>query len=469
MCAIPGQVESKAEVEATGEATAWRLPHTLALVFGVLCLVALLGSLAPGGTYLRDEAGRVLPGTFSYDAEPTGTRGWALILAIFLAPVRGLVASADVAAFVLLVGGTFGILERSGALEAGVVSVVGRLQGRSALLIPASMLAFAVGGAVFGMSEEVIPFVLLFVPLMRALGYPPIIAAAVPLVGAGVGFAGAMLNPFTVGVAQAIAGLPPMSGWAYRTFVWAVCCVVGIVYVQRMAQQLREPVTPEQGEAKLELASISAAQLLVLVLFAGTIVLIGVGVWRWAWYVEEIAAAFLALGIVATVVLRLDSHRACEAFVHGSAQLLPAALVIGIARGIVLLAADMRVLDTLLSWAAEGMQGLSPFVCVTGMFGFQSAFNVLVPSGSGQAALTMPIMAPLSDLVGLNRQIAVLAFQLGDGFTNLITPTSAVLLGSLHAAGVSYSEWLRRTWALQLWLFGAAVLLLWGALATGFG
>ena len=458
---------SESESTESTEPAAWRLPHTLALVFGVLCLVALLGSLAPGGSYLRDEAGRVLPGTFSYDAEPSGTRGWPLLLAIFLAPVRGIVAAADIAAFVLLVGGTFGILERSGALEAGVAHLVGRLQDRARLLIPVSMLAFAVAGAVFGMSEEVIPFVLLFVPLMRSLGYPPIIAAAVPLVGAGVGFAGAMLNPFTVGVAQAIAGLPPMSGWGYRTFVWVVCCVIGIVYVQRLAARVR--VAPSKQDAAIEVVPVTLAQGLVLLLFAATIVMIGVGVWRWEWYVEEIAATFLALGIVAALALRLDSHATCDAFVRGAGQLLPAALVIGLARGIVLLAADMRVLDTVLYGASDAMQGLGPHLSVAGMFAFQSLFNVLVPSGSGQAALTMPIMAPLSDLIGLNRQIAVLAFQLGDGFTNLITPTSAVLLGSLQAAGVSFAEWVRRFWALQLWLFGAGVGVLWIALAVGFG
>ncbi|MCA9700413.1 MAG: penicillin-insensitive murein endopeptidase, partial [Myxococcales bacterium] len=160
----------------------WRLPHTLALVFAVLCVVAVLGSLAPGGSYLRDEAGRVIPGSFSFDqGGDVGLRGWRLIPAMFLAPVRGMVAAADIVAFVLLVGGTFGVLERSGALEAGISALVGRLQRRAGVLIPVSMLAFAVGGAVFGMSEEVIPFVLLFVPLMRGLGYPRIIAAAVPL------------------------------------------------------------------------------------------------------------------------------------------------------------------------------------------------------------------------------------------------------------------------------------------------
>jgi uncharacterized ion transporter superfamily protein YfcC len=451
-----------------------RLPHTLVLVFGVLCVTAALGSLVPGGTYLRDGSGQVVPGSFHYDThDAAGLRGAALGLALFLAPVRGLIASADIASFVLLVGGTFGILERSGALAAGILQLVSRLRGRTRLLIPTSMIAFAIAGAVFGMSEEVIPFVLVFVPLMRSLGYPPILAVAVPLVGAGVGFAGAMLNPFTVGLAQAIAGLPPMSGWAYRSFVWLVCVVIGVVFVERMGRRLRttDPHALAGSEAAAEASPtrLEPRQAAVLIGFAATIVLIGVGVWRWHWYVEEIAAAFLLLGLLAAVISRLDNHSAAEAFIHGAAQLLPAALVIGVARGVVLLATDMHVLDTVLYAAASAMQQLGPALSLAGMFGFQTGFNLLVPSGSGQAALTMPIMAPLADLVGLNRQLAVLAFQLGDGFTNLIAPTSAVLLGSLHAAGVSYGEWARQTWTLQLWLAGAGLALLGLALAIGFG
>ena len=450
----------------------WRLPHTLVLVLGILCVVAVAGSLIPGGVFLRDEAGRVLPGSFRYDEGATaGLRGLDLVLAVCRAPVRGLIASADIASFVLLVGGTFGILEHSGALEAGIHELLARLRGRTQLLIPTAMVAFAVGGAVFGMSEEVIPFVLVFVPLVRRLGYPPILAAAIPLIGAGVGFAGAMLNPFTVGLAQAIAGLPPMSGWAYRSFVWLVCVVVGVVFVTRMAARLRvEPA--ELGEAASPTnasVTLDRRQAVVLGLVGVTIVGIALGVWRWGWYVEEIAAAFLVLGVIAAVVLGLDNHAAAEAFLAGSAQLLPAALVIGVARGIVLIAADMHVLDTVLYAAAGGMQRLGPHLSLAGMFGFQSAFNFLVPSGSGQAALTMPIMAPLADLAGLDRQLAVLAFQLGDGFTNLIAPTSAVLLGSLHAAGVGYGEWARQTWVLQVWLAVAGLGLLAGALVVGFG
>lgn len=446
-----------------------RLPHTMVLIFGLLVLVALVSTLLPGGAYARDEAGRVLPGTFVYDASPVGPRGWALLLAVLTAPVRGLVASADIVAFLLVVGGTFRVVERSGALETAIARAVTRLRGRERWFVPLTMLMFSVGGAVFGMSEEAIPFVLLLVPLVRGLGYPPIVAVAIPMIGAGVGFAGAMLNPFTVGVAQAIAGLPPMSGWPYRTLVWCVMTIVGIVYTTRLARRVRRPVEAQDEPAGAsEVPPMTRAQALVLGLFAGGIVLIVVGIWRWEWYVVELAAVFLGVGIAAALVARLDNHSTAQALTEGAAMLLPAALMVGLARGIVVIAADMRTLDTLLQAAAAAMEGFTPFTSALGMFGFQSVLNILVPSGSGQAALTMPIMAPLSDLVGLDRQITVLAFQLGDGFTNLITPTSAVLMGSLHAGGVGFGQWVRHTWALQLWLGAAGILVLGGALWFGF-
>lgn len=450
-----------------------RLPHTMVLIFGLLCLVALVGTLVPGGAYARDEAGRVLPGTFAYDASPIGPRGWALLMAVLSAPVRGLVQSADIVGFILVVGGTFRVIERSGALEAGIVRAVMRLRGRERWFVPLTMLMFSAGGAVFGMSEEVIPFVLLLVPLVRGLGHPPIVAVAVPMIGAGVGFAGAMLNPFTVGVAQAIAGLPPMSGWPYRTAVWAVMTVVGIAYTMRLAKSVRRaaPASADQSSitSSTDPPPMTRAQVLVLLLFAAGIVLVAIGIWRWEWYVVELSAVFLGVGIAAALVARMDNHTAARALTEGAAMLLPAALMVGLARGIVVVAADMRTLDTLLHAAAGAMEGLSPMVSAVGMFAFQSGLNVLIPSGSGQAALTMPIMAPLSDLVGLDRQLAVLAFQLGDGFTNLITPTSAVLMGSLHAGGVGYGQWFRHTWRLQVWLAAAGVAALGGALALGFG
>jgi uncharacterized ion transporter superfamily protein YfcC len=450
-----------------------RLPHTLALIFGLLCLVALLGLWLPEGSFARDAGGRVIPGSFvSHEGAPAGPRGWALILALLTAPVRGLVASAEIVGFLLAVGGAFRVVERSGALEAAIRGAVRRLRGRESLFIPALMLLFSASGAVFGMSEEVIPFVLVLAPVIRGLGYAPIIAVAVPLIGAGMGFAGAMLNPFTVGLAQAIAGLPPMSGWGYRTVVWAGLTALGVLFTIRLARRSRRPSSPAEPLTADDPAPASPVsprrQAAVLALFIGSIALVGAGIWLWSWYVVEIAGIFVGLGIAAGLAARMSSHTIGEALTEGAASLLPAVLVVAAARGAVELAGQLRALDPLLAAAAAAMEGSAAYTSLLGMFAFQSGLNVLVPSGSGQAALTMPIMAPLADLLGVSRQLAVLAFQLGDGFTNLITPTSAVLMGSLHAGGVTYGEWLRSTWTLQLWLALAGALALAGGLWWGF-
>lgn len=455
--------------DASSTGTEFRFPPALVLLFGLLCVTAVISSFAPAGSFDRDAAGQVIPGTFAFDQNPVRPSGWSLVFAVLTAPVRGLVATADIVGFVLVIGGVFRMVEDTGALGGAIHLMVARLRGKEKLFIPLSMLVFATGGAVFGMSEEVIPFVLLFLPLVRALGYPPIIAVAIPVIGSGVGFAGAMINPFTVGVAQAIAGLPPMSGWPFRTVVWAVLSVLGIVYVFRRAQAMRGPVSERPEADTADASSMPRHQVVVLVVFFGAIASIAYGSYALGWYVVEVSGVFLAAGIVAAIAARMGAGQAASSFTEGAAALVPAALVIGLARGVVVIATDMRTLDPLLHGTASVMEGFSPFVSLGGMFAFQSMLNVLVPSGSGQAALTIPIMAPLSELIGLNRQLAVLAFQLGDGFTNLITPTSAVLMGSLHAAGVDYGRWLRFAGMLQVWLFVAGLLVLGAALLMGFG
>jgi uncharacterized ion transporter superfamily protein YfcC len=339
------------------------------------------------------------------------------------------------------------------------------------LLIAISMLLFSIGGAVFGMSEEVIPFVLLLVPLVRALGYDELIAVAIPVVGSGVGFAGAMLNPFTLGIAQSIAGLPPNSGWEFRTGVWVAVTTLGIAWVLRASRKVR--VAPSDALDDAPEASpagpLDASKVAVLAALAAAIVVLVLGVRFYGWYVVEIGAVFLALGVAAGIVSRMGGSRIAEAFVEGARELLPAALVVGLARGIVLVADETRTLDTILHAGASTLEGVHGAVSLSLMFVFQSTLNFFLPSGSGQAALTMPIMAPLADLVGVSRQMAVLAFQFGDGFSNLIIPTGTMLMGSLGAAKIPYEKWFRFAWPLQAWLALFAAVVLTIAYVVGFG
>ena len=436
-----------------------RVPHVLVILFAMTVATALTSLVVPAGSYQRDAEGHVLAGTYaplSPSESASRPRGLSLAFAVLSAPLEGTVAAASILAFVFAVGGAFRIVEKSGAFDAAVRWGARRAKGRERVVLPLMMLLFSAGGAVFGMSEEVVPFVLLLVPMVRALGYPAIVAVAVPLVGSGVGFAGAMINPFTVGVAQAIAGLPPLSGWELRSVVWLLLTAAGIAYVMRGAERLRRAARAEgrAHEAKTDEEDVQLTRThlgVFAVLALGFVAMIG-GISALGWYVIEIGAVFLAMGIAAGMVARIGADTIAEAFTEGARDLLPAGIVVGVGRGIVELASRTGILDTLLHGISSGLAALPPLASAEAMFAFQSLLNFLVPSGSGQAALTMPIMAPLSDLLGVSRQVAVLAFQFGDGFTNLITPTSAVLMGCLAIARVPYAEWLRFAGRLQLWL-----------------
>ena len=444
-----------------------RVPHVYTIVFTLLVLVAIVGLWIPAGQYARDAAGRVVDGSFAYAPDAQRPEGLSLLFAVLKAPLAGMKAAASIMAFIFVIGGAFKVVENSGAFDAAIRKTVQALGNRRILVIPVSMLLFSVGGAVFGMSEEIIPFVVLFVPLMRALGYPPLVGVAIPLVGAGMGFAGAMINPFTVGIAQAISGLPPLSGWGYRTIGWVVLTLFGIGFVTLHASRNRiEPVAPDCVLADARLTKTHMAVLLVLACGIGIMLF---GIQRYQWYVTEIGAVFLGMGLCVGVVSRQHPTEISLGLLAGAKDLLSAALVVGFARGIVVLSEQTYILDTILYASSSYLARLPAVVALQGMFAFQSLLNLLVPSGSGQAALTMPILAPLSELCGLNRQLAVLAFQFGDGFTNLITPTSAVLMGSLETGKIPYGTWFRFAWSMQLWLVGIGAALLAIALYTGYG
>ncbi len=457
-----------------------RVPHVYVLIISLLFITAIASLFIAPGAYERDDKGRVVPGSFMLDdapdaergeraAPPERPRGWSLVMATLTAPLRGIEDAGAIVAFILVVGGAFKIMERTGAFQAAIRRTMIAMRGNEAWLIPGSMLIFSVGGAVFGMSEEVIPFVILFVPLARALGYSNLIGVAIPLVGAALGFAGAMINPFTVGVAQAIAGLPPLSGWPFRTTIWVLLTAFGIGLVLREGRRHR--ITPEEpqggGEAGAE-GHMSLGQVLVLVALGLGIVVIIWGVGVHEWYVSEIGAIFFAVGIASGLICRVAPSEMSRAFLEGGRELLSAGLVVGLAKGIVLVAHETRILDPILHGMAQTLSNLPGVVSLNLMFVFQSVLNFLVPSGSGQAALTMPIMAPLAELSGLTRQMSVLAFQFGDGFSNLIVPTSAVLMGSLEAGKVPYEKWLGFAWRLQLWLFLFGVVALTTAVLIGY-
>lgn len=446
-----------------------KLPDTLVILLGILLVFVLLTWLLPAGEFDRTEAGGrtvVVPGTYArVAAQPQG------LGAFLMAPVRGFVAASQIIAFVLIVGGAFTMLTRTGAIDAGlhrILHLSQRYPTRRHLVLPVVMLLFSLAGATFGMSEETLVFVLLTIPLSLALGYDSLTGVAVSFVGAGIGFAGAFLNPFTIGVAQGIAELPPFSGAGYRLVVWGVLSLIGVLFLIRYTRRLERtpqasPVYALDQARSMALSQdqpFTRRQRLILLLLGFTLLLLLWGVSYLDWYIHEITGLFLLMGILAAVIGRLGLGAAVAAFQDGARDMLVPALVIALAKGLIVVATDGKIIDTLLQGMAGLAGGLPRVLAAEAMFVFQSLLNFFVPSGSGQAALTMPIIAPLSDLLGLSRQVAVLAFQFGDGLSNMVIPTSGVTMGVLSIAQIPYGVWLR--WMLPLfgWLCLAAMILL---------
>ncbi len=458
-----------------------KAPNTYAILTSLLVLVAALTWILPASRYGTHEvAGRqvVDPATFTYvEAAHQG------IQAVLMAPIRGFVDAAEIIGFVLLVGGVFGIIQATQSITAGVRTLAAAYQVSRVVrlgLIPIFMLLFSLGGAIFGMSEETIPFILIFVPMAYALGYDSITGVAIPFVGAGAGFAGAFFNPFTVGVAQSIAEVPLFSGLGYRFFCWVIITTVAIAYVMRYAAKVkRHPQssltfesdqirrTSLLAESEAESVEMTPTHRAVLIIFLLGMLLLVFGVLRLDWYIEEIAGLFLLIGLTVALAGRLSVDRTTDAFISGAQALVGTALVIGLARGILVIARDGRIIDTILHALSGLVEGFHPVFSAQMMFIVQTFLNFFVPSGSGQAALTMPIMAPLADLVGVARQTAVLAFQFGDGFSNLIIPTSGVLMGALSLAGVPWDKWARWVLPLELLFLVVGLLLLVPAVLTG--
>lgn len=449
-------------------------PNTYLIIFSILILAAVLTWIIPPGEFSRIvKDGRTIVENGTYHSVEKNPQG---IGAILTAPIKGFINAAEIIGFVLIVGGAFGIFQRTEAVDSGIKSMAKAYKKSPVvrkMLIPLFMVLFSLGGAVFGMSEEIIPFILFFVPMSLMLGYDSITGVAIPFVGSGAGFAGAFINPFTVGIAQGIAGLPPLSGIEYRIFVWVVVTAVSIFFVMRYAEKIKKnpelsPVyeTDKKKRKNIDYSAIEEHEGLdkshkrVLLVFALGMCVLVFGVLEYQWYIEEICALFIATGILVGIVGKLKVSEITDSFTEGASQLVSTALIIGLARGIFIIADEGKIIDTILFSLSGVIEDFHPVVSSQAMFVVQSLINFLVPSGSGQAALTMPVMAPLSDLVGVTRQTAVLAYQFGDGFTNLIIPTSAVTLGVLSLAGVSWEKWAGWMIKLQIVLFITGLLLL---------
>ncbi len=469
------------------------IPDTYLIIGGIAVLVYLMSFLLPPGQFSMVEV--IRDGTAVDVVDPESYRssaaaGLSLFSTeespgLFNAVFEGLTSGSrtggavGIMAFILLTGGAFGVVMATGAFSRAVNTIVAGGIGSGAGLLAALFVAFSLGGAVFGMGEEAIPFVLMLMPLLGRLGYDGVTVVLVTYVATQIGFATSWMNPFSVAIAQGIAQIPILSGLPLRVGMWFVFTTVGVVFTLRYAGRSR--LTTAEGDAQPAApeARLSSGDWLILAALAATIAWIIGGVVFGGYYLPEIATQFVILGVAAGVIgtfFALDNmsaNSAVAAFRQGAKDLLPAALVVGFARGIVYLMGgddptSPSMLNTLLHFASASLAGLPEVLAAWCMYLAQSVFNFFVTSGSGQAALTMPLMAPLADLLGVSRQVAVLAFQLGDGLTNLLVPTSAALMGCLGAAKLEWTAWVRVLLPLFLLLFGLASTFVIAAVMTGY-
>lgn len=501
-----------------------KIPHNLVIVFSIIIFAALLTWIIPGGQYQRKaievngvQRNVIVNNSFEYVENTPQT--WQIFSAFY----KGFINMSHIIVFVLMIGGAFWIMNETKAIDIGVLSFlvftkkfekwkfINKL-GINNIIMVLLMLIFSIFGAIFGMSEETLAFTLIFVTLAISMGYDSIVGVGLCYFAAHIGFAGAILNPFTVGIAQGLASVPLFTGIEYRIFCWFVFTFIGIAwilwYAKRVKANPKKSIMYEEDEywrAKKGTANIdeikystpksawitafilfvalaiyavmypqtsmkvglSTITFPVLPILAGlylitsiitlrkslhfyilniltfTIFYLIVGVLGYDWYIMEIAALFLAMGLISGFAAGKGPTAITKLFLEGVKDIVSAALVVGFAGGIIAILNDGKVIDTILFSLSKALAGTGQLAAVSIMYFFQSALNLVITSGSAKAALTVPIMAEFSDIIGLSRQAMIMSFQFGAGITDMIAPTSGVLIGVLGIAKIPYGKWLK--------------------------
>lgn len=434
------------------ELKAIKIPHTYVIIFLFILVAALATWVIPGGSYERVKhfaTGRMIvdPASFKYiQAYGVG------IIDILKAFPKGFQGASEIIAFLFIVAGSFRVIEMTGALNSGILRAIGFFAGKEKFLIPATMTLFSIGGFMFGMSEETIIFVPLGIAVAHRLGFDRIAGTAMVSVGALAGFTGGILNPFSVGVSQGLAELPLFSGYEFRIGMYLALLMSGIAYVQWYAYKVKKDPTKSHMHGITDVALdrikdgedyFSNRQKIVLLTVVGGFGLIVYGTMWQGYYISEIAAIFLGMGLMGGFIGGMGPSRIAEAFVDGAKTIIFGALIVGLSRGIVVILTQGKIIDTIVHGLASMVQGFSPAVSAVGMMFVQSILNFVIPSSTGMAATTMPILVPLGDVIGLTRQATVIAFQFGDGLTGMVAPTSASLMGYLAVAGIPFDRWFR--------------------------
>ncbi|MDD2200249.1 MAG: AbgT family transporter [Bacteroidales bacterium] len=524
-----------------------KVPHTYVIVFLIIIVAAAMTWIIPAGEFshttktLPDGSKREVIVDGSFHKTEQAPQTWHILSAMF----KGFVNQADIIIFILMIGGAFWIMNASKALDVGIIAFIRSTHklekikflkhlGVDNIVMLLIMTMFSAFGAIFGMSEETIAFVIILVPLAISMGYDSITGMSMVYVAAHLGFAGAILNPFTIGIAQGLSDLPIFSGIEYRLICWLVINAIGFTFILLYARRIkRHPeksimykadkhwrdrkaendgkdvvyYTPKSAwlsyaiiiiclilfsinfdDSAIKLTNLKignssftgpvlpiatalfaifgfislrkSVHFYILNLLAFTIVFLIVGVMGYQWYVMEIGTLFFAMGLMSGLAMNASANKITKLFLEGAKDIFSAALIVGLAGGIIVILTDGKIVDSIMYYLSRGMQSMAREGSLGIMYMIQTMLNIIIPSGSAKAALTMPIMAPFSDLIGISRQATVLAFQFGDGFTNMITPTSGVLIGCLGIARIPYDKWFRWVWKLILALIITGFLLL---------
>ena len=454
------------------------VPHPLVLLSACMVLAAVASHVLPAGAYDRvtdEEVGRtvVVAGTFQ-EVEPNPVGPFEAVVAL----PRGMVDAAEVIFLVFLIGGAFTVVDETGALRRGITSLIRALRGRDLLVIPVVSLCFATGGVLENMQEEIIPLIPVLMILARRLGFTPVTAVAMSAGPAFVGSAFSPINPFQVQIAQRLAELPLLSGALFRILFLLLALALWIGMTMRYAARTRgEPEVAGSGGARADGGGTSndpspdegvrTADLAILGLVAATFALIVPGLALWHWGFNELSAAFFIMGVIVGGMAGMGLGGTAEAYVRGFRGMAYAGLLIGFARAIYVVLQDGRIIDTIVHAMFTPLEGLPVLASAFGMVAAHTAIHVPVPSVSGQAVLTMPLLVPLSDLLGMSRQVTVLAYQYGAGLCELVTPTNGALMAILASAGVRYEAWLRHVLPLYLGLVALGLVAIAVAVAVG--
>lgn len=439
----------------------FEVPHVYIILFGFIILMSILTYLIPTGAYNRIQGpeGRMIVDPNSYHAI---ARTPVKLLQLFVALPQGFVDAGWIVVLTFCVGGAFGVINKTGILEISISNLAKRFSNKGILVIPLFMTTFAMIDCFIGMPELCMVYIPIIMPLIIGLGFDSITAAAVALLGSCAGFTAALTNPFTIGIAQKIAGIPLYSGIQFRIVTLAVTLSVGIIFVLRYAMKIkknpelsqvyiedtikREKFTAKAGISLKATTRQKLSGISILVIFFYTIF----GVLKYKWDLPEMGGMFIAMAVISGVFAGMNGRDICDAFTEGCKDVLVGALVIGIARGVTVVMTDGQIMDSIVHSIAMLVQQLPSSITAIGMLISTSLFNGVIGSGSGKAVVLMPILAPLADVVGLTRQTAILAYQYGDGITNVFWPTSGYFMASIAIAGVSWPKFAKFYWKLAL-------------------